>query len=142
MPGEVLVDPIRADVLVERGFIQEVPDDYVSKLPDAQERADKRAEREQKRLDREAKTEEDRIRKEGEALLLANRPDAKRLAKKLGSPLDEVFALSDEEYEQGLELLDESDTDEDESDSGEAAPPAEGGAESTVTPVMTIGTPG
>lgn len=143
MPGMILTDPIRADILVQRGYIQEVPEDYAEKKIKADEKAAKAAAKAEVRDEKAEAEEEERIRKEGEALLLANRPDAKRLAKKLGAPLDEVFELSDEEYTQGLELLTEEDNDEtDPEPEPEPEQEPDGGSSTDGGGSITIGTPG
>lgn len=108
MPDDILVDPERADLLVKRGFIQRLPDNLDAKIEKADEKGAKAAERAEAKAKREQEAEDERIRKEGEKALLENRPEAKKLAEFLEVELDEIFELSQDDYENGLEAMNAS----------------------------------
>lgn len=114
MPGEVLVDPERSGILVERGYLTIVPDDYGKKL-EALEEMGARRPSVQEALDagyseeaakslaagRDTKKVREETEKINERLSRRDaRPDLAKIAELLGSTEAEVLELSDEEYDE------------------------------------------
>lgn len=184
-PGEQIEDPDSADVLIERGFVSELPGTRTEKAPPTrEERAD--ALMEQKRpalnamaldagiaepkdlankaavveaiLDAEdAKAEEtdaaakeaakaaraaaraEKEARDAQALesALADRPEAQNLADAMEVDLEEVLALSDEEYKAGVQaFIINASTETTEAPSGTAGAesPSSGTAPAATTP--------
>lgn len=119
MPGEVLVDPVRAERLVERGYLAIVPDDYAEKRAAAEaagsrpsiqslldrgysEKAAKSIASGKDPMPKYVQEETERI--EAREALREERgaDELERLAALLGTTAEAVLDLSDEEYEEVL----------------------------------------